>query len=151
MKHENHPPLGACKIRGSLGFFDALARAQPGPRGVVAATRGNHGQSVTFAARRHGLRTVMVVPRGNRPGRNAALRALGAERVEPGNDFQSALDESRQLAAEQGLFAIPSMHDALIPGVATYALEFFRPSPALDIVDVLLGLGSGICGVIAAA
>jgi threonine dehydratase len=150
VKHENHTPLGAFKIRGGLVFFDALRRAQPGLRGVVAATRGNHGQSVTFAARRHGLRAVIVVPHGNCPEKNASMRALGAELVEHGDDFQAALEFSRQLAAEQGLFAMPSMDAALIPGVATYALEFFRHAPALDVVYVPIGMGSGICGVMAA-
>jgi threonine dehydratase len=150
VKHENHTPLGAFKIRGALVFFDALRRAQPGLRGVVAATRGNHGQSVTFAARRHGLRAVIVVPHGNSPEKNAAMRALGAELIEHGEDFQSALEHAQRLAAEQGLFAMPSMGHALIPGVATYALEFFRAAPPLDVVYVPIGMGSGICGVMAA-
>ncbi len=150
VKHENHTPLGAFKIRGGLVFFDALRRAQPGLRGVVAATRGNHGQSVTFAARRHGLRAVIVVPHGNCPEKNASMRALGAELVEHGDDFQASLEFSRKLAVEQDLFAMPSMDRALIPGVATYALEFFRHAPPLDVVYVPIGLGSGICGVIAA-
>ena len=150
VKHENHTPLGAFKVRGGLVFFDALTRARPGLRGVVAATRGNHGQSVAFAARRHGLRAVIVVPFGNSPEKNAAMRALGAELVEHGDDFQSALEYTRQLAADEGLFPLPSMDAALIPGVATYALEFFRHAPALDVVYVPIGLGSGICGVMAA-
>lgn len=150
VKHENHTPLGAFKIRGGLVFFDALRKAQPNLRGVVAATRGNHGQSVAFAARRNGLRAVIVVPHGNSPEKNASMRALGAELVEHGDDFQSALEHSRQLAADQGLFAMPSMDAGLIPGVATYALEFFRHAPSLDVVFVPIGMGSGICGVIAA-
>jgi len=150
VKHENHTPLGAFKIRGALVFFDALKRTQPGLRGVIAATRGNHGQSVTFAARRHGLRAVIVVPPGNSPEKNASMRALGAELIEHCDDFQSALEYSRLLATEQGLFPMPSMDAALIPGVATYALEFFRHTPALDVVYVPIGMGSGICGVMAA-
>lgn len=150
VKHENHTPLGAFKVRGGLVFFDALTRAQPGLRGVVAATRGNHGQSVAFAARRHGLRAVIVVPHGNSVEKNAAMRALGAELVEHGEDFQSAYEHAQGLAAAQGLFAMPSMDRALIPGVATYALEFFRAAPALDVVYVPIGMGSGICGVMAA-
>lgn len=150
VKHENHTPLGAFKVRGGLVFFDALKRAQPGLHGTVAATRGNHGQSVAFAARRHGLRAVIVVPHGNSPEKNAAMRALGAELVEHGEDFQSAYEHAPRLAAEQGLYAMPSMDRALIPGVATYALEFFRQAPALDVVYVPIGMGSGICGVMAA-
>lgn len=150
VKHENHTPLGAFKVRGGLDFFARLVRAQPGVRGVVAATRGNHGQSVTFAARRQGLRVVIVVPRGNDEEKNAAMRALGAELVEQGDDFQSALEHSRQLAAAEGLFAMPSMDVGLIPGVATYALEFFRGAPPLDTVYVPVGMGSGLCGVMAA-
>ncbi|MDI1320339.1 MAG: threonine dehydratase [bacterium] len=150
VKHENHTPLGAFKVRGGLVFFDRLKRAQPGLRGVIAATRGNHGQSVAFAARRHGLRVVIVVPKGNDPEKNAAMRALGAELVEHGEDFQSALEHSQRLAAEHGLFAMPSMDRGLIPGVATYALEFFRGAPPLATVYVPIGMGSGICGVMAA-
>ena len=150
VKHENHTPLGAFKVRGGLVFFDALKRAQPELRGVVAATRGNHGQSVAFAAGRHGLRAVIVVPHGNSPDKNASMRALGAELVEHGEDFQSAYEHAQRLATEQGLYAMPSMDRALIPGVATYALEFFRQAPALDVVYVPIGMGSGICGVMAA-
>lgn len=149
VKHENHTPLGAFKVRGGLVFFDALRRTQPDIRGVIAATRGNHGQSIAYAARRHGLRAVIVVPHGNSPEKNASMRALGAELIEHGDDFQSALEYSRQLAAEQSLYAVPSMDAALVPGVATYALEFFRHAPPLDVVYVPIGLGSGICGVIA--
>lgn len=149
VKHENHTPLGAFKVRGGLVFFDALRRTQPDLRGVIAATRGNHGQSIAYAARRHGLRAVIVVPHGNSPEKNASMRALGAELIEHGDDFQSALEYSRQLAAEQGLYAVPSMDASLVPGVATYALEFFRHAPPLDVVYVPIGLGSGICGVIA--
>ena len=149
VKHENHTPLGAFKIRGGLVFFEALRRAQPELRGVIAATRGNHGQSVTYAARKHGLRAVIVVPHGNSPEKNASMRALGAELIEHGDDFQTALEYSRHLAAEQGLYAMPSMDAALVPGVATYALEFFRHAPPLDVVYVPIGMGSGICGVMA--
>ena len=150
VKHENHTPLGAFKVRGGLVFFDRLKRAQPGLRGVIAATRGNHGQSVAFAAQRHGLRAVIVVPRGNSPGKNAAMRALGAELVEHGEDFQAAFEHAGRLAAAQGLFPMPSFDAGLVPGVATYALEFFRHAPPLDTVFVPVGLGSGICGVMAA-
>jgi threonine dehydratase len=150
VKHENHTPLGAFKVRGGLVFFDRLKRAQPGLRGVIAATRGNHGQSVAFAARRHDLRAVIVVPRGNSPEKNASMRALGAELIEHGEDFQSALEHAGRLAAEQGLFPMPSFDRNLVVGVATYALEFFRSAPPLDTVFVPIGMGSGICAVIAA-
>jgi len=150
LKHENHTPLGAFKIRGGLVFFDALTRAQPDLCGVVAATRGNHGQSVAFAARRHGLRAVIVVPHGNSVEKNASMRALGAELVEHGEDFQSAYEHAQRLAADEGLYPMPSMDGALLPGVATYAWEFFRHAPALDVVYVPIGMGSGICGVMAA-
>lgn len=150
VKHENHTPLGAFKVRGGLVFFDALKRTQPDLRGVVAATRGNFGQAVAFAARRHDLAAVIVVPHGNSPDKNASMRALGAKLVEHGDDFQSAYEHAQRLAAEQGLYPMPSMDRALIPGVATYALEFFRQTPALDVVYVPIGMGSGICGVIAA-
>ena len=150
LKHENHSPIGSFKARGGLVYLDALVRAQPGVRGIVAATRGNHGQSVTFAARRHGLRAVMVVPRGNSRGKNAAMRALGAELVEHGDDFTAALEHSRQLAAEQGLHPMPSYHRQLVVGVGTYALEFFRGAPPLDAVYVPIGLGSCIGAVLAA-
>lgn len=150
VKHENHTPLGAFKVRGGLAFFDELRRTRPAVRGVVAATRGNHGQSVTFAARRLGLRVVIVVPFGNSVEKNASMRALGAELIEHGEDFQSAFEYSQKLAAEQDLFAMPSMDWALIPGVATYALEFFRGAPPLDVVYVPVGMGSGICGMMAA-
>jgi threonine dehydratase len=150
VKHENHTPLGAFKVRGGLVFFDELKRTQPGVRGVIAASRGNHGQSVAFAARRQGLRVVIVVPHGNSVEKNASIRALGAELIEHGEDFQSAFEYSQKLAAEQGLYAMPSMDWALIPGVATYALEFFRGAPPLDVVYVPVGMGSGICGMIAA-
>jgi threonine dehydratase len=149
VKHENHTPLGAFKVRGGLTFFAALKRTQPNLRGVVAATRGNHGQSVTFAARRHGLRAVIIVPHGNSPEKNASICALGAELIEHGEDFQAALEYAHRLAAEQGLYAMPSMDRALIPGVATCALEFFQAAPPLDVVYVPIGLGSGICGAIA--
>lgn len=150
VKHENHTPLGAFKVRGGLVFFDALKRTRPDVRGVVAATRGNHGQSVTFAAKRHGLRAVIVVPHGNSTEKNASMRALGAELIEHGEDFQSAYEYSQTLAAEQDLFPMPSMDWSLIPGVATYALEFFRGTPPLDVVYVPVGMGSGICGMMAA-
>ncbi|MBI5772099.1 MAG: threonine dehydratase [Verrucomicrobia bacterium] len=149
VKHENHTPLGAFKVRGGLVYFDWLGRALPGVRGVIAATRGNHGQSVAFAARRHGLRVVIVVPHGNSTEKNAAMRALGAELVEHGADFQAALDHARGLAAAQSLHLVPSFDRRLVAGVGTLALEFLRGAPPLDTVYVPIGLGSGICGLMA--
>ncbi len=150
VKHENHTPLGAFKVRSGLAYFDWLTRTQPHVRGVVAATRGNHGQAVAFAAKRHGLRAVIVVPHGNSVEKNAAMRALGAELLEHGEDFLAALEYSRVLAAEQKLHAVPSFSRELVMGVGTLDLEFLRGAPALDAVYVPIGLGSGICGMISA-
>lgn len=150
VKHENHTRLGAFKVRGGLVYFDAMReRLADGP-GVVSATRGNHGQSVAFAARTNGVRAVIVVPEGNSVEKNAAMRALGAELVVHGADFQEALEHAQGLAARDGLTMVPSFDPHLVAGVATYALEFFGQAPALDAVYVPIGLGSGICGVIAA-
>ncbi len=149
VKHENYTPIGAFKVRGGLVYLDALMR-QGGAAGVITATRGNHGQSIGYAARRLGLRVVMVVPHGNSMEKNAAMRALGVELVEEGHDFQAAAEHAREQAREEGLHLIPSFHPLLVRGVASYALEFFRGAPELDTVYVPVGMGSGICGVIAA-
>lgn len=150
VKHENHTPVGAFKVRGGVVYLDELQRARPGVPGVIAASTGNHGQSVAWNARRLGLRAVIVVPHGSNPEKLAAMRALGAELVEHGREFQEALEYSRELAGREGLHAIPSFHPWLVRGVGTYALEFFRSSPPLDVVYVPIGLGSGFCGVAAA-
>jgi threonine dehydratase len=150
LKHENDGPVGAFKIRGGLVYMDRLQREKPGIPGFVAATRGNHGQSVAFAARRAGLPATIVVPHGNSREKNRAMRALGAELIEHGHDFQSALDHAKQLAATHGLHFFPSIHPWLVLGVASYALEMFDEAPELDAVYVPIGMGSGICGVIAA-
>ncbi|HSN91196.1 MAG TPA: threonine dehydratase [Anaeromyxobacteraceae bacterium] len=150
VKHENHTPVGAFKVRGGLVYFDWLARAHPEVRGVVTATRGNHGQSVGFGARRHGLRAVVVVPRGNSPEKNDAMRALGVELVEHGADFQEAAEHAAGLAAAEGLWRVPSFDALLVRGVSTYALELLRAVPDLERLYVPIGLGSGICGVLAA-
>ena len=150
VKHENHTPIGAFKIRGGIVYIDHLKRAEPGVTGVVAATRGNHGQSVTCAALAAGLRAVIVVPQGNSQEKNAAMRAQGAELIEHGHDFQAAYEYAGGLARERGLHPFPSFHPVLTRGVGTYALELFRAVPDLDTVYVPIGLGSGICGVIAA-
>ena len=150
VKHENHTPIGAFKVRGGLVYTDDLRRTQPDVEGVVAATRGNHGQSVAFAARRSGLDATLVVPRGNSSEKNAAMRAFGGELVEHGHDFQAALEHAEALAAERGLHMFPSYHPLLVRGVASYALEFFETAGDLDAIYVPIGLGSGISGVIAA-
>jgi threonine dehydratase len=153
VKHENHTAVGAFKLRGGLVYFDALRRREPGCTGVISATRGNHGQSVGFAARRHGLAATIVVPRGNSVEKNAAMRALGVELIEHGDDFQAAREHAGRLAAERGLHMIPSFHDDLVRGVATYWLEFFEalaPQSTPDVVFVPIGQGSGICACAAA-
>jgi threonine dehydratase len=150
VKHENHTAVGAFKARGGLVYFDWLRKTHPEVRGVVAATRGNHGQSIAYAARRHGLRAVIVVPHGNSTEKNAAMRALGAELIEEGADFQAALEHAQALAANEGLHYVPSFDARLVAGVATYALEFFRGAPELSAVYVAIGMGSGLCGVAAA-
>jgi threonine dehydratase len=150
LKHENHTPVGAFKVRGGLVYVDDLRRTRPDVRGLVAATRGNHGQSVAFAARRHGLRAIVVVPQGNSREKNAAMRALGAELVEHGRDFQDAVEHAARVAEAEGLVAMPSFHPLLVRGVGTWALELLRAVPDLERIYVPIGLGSGICGVLAA-
>lgn len=147
LKYENHTPVGAFKIRGGLVYMNELKRAEPGVRGVIAATTGNHGQSIAFAAKLNGLRAVIVVPHGNNPEKNTAMRSLGAELIEHGREFQEALEFSRELAAKEDLHAVPSFHPWLVRGVATYALELFHTVADLDAVFVPIGLGSGFCGV----
>ena len=149
VKHENHTATGAFKIRGGLVMLDSLKRAKPALAGVVSATRGNHGQSLAFAGRRHGVRTVIVVPRGNSPDKNAAMRAWGAELIEHGRDFDEAREHAAALAATQGLESIGPFHAELVAGVGSYALELFSAVAELDAVYVPIGCGSGICGLIA--
>ena len=150
VKHENHTPIGAFKVRGGLVYLDDLMKRAPETRGVIAATRGNHGQSVAYAARRAGIEAVVVAPRGNSAEKNRAMRALGAELIEHGEDFNAALERAEELAAARGLHAFPSYHPLLVRGVATYGLELLRAVPDLDTVYVPIGLGSGINGVISA-
>ena len=145
VKHENHTPIGAFKVRGGLVFMDDLRRHGPAD-GVIAATRGNHGQSIAFAAARLGLASVLVVPEGNAAGKNAAMAAFGGELVIHGADFEDAFAHAEALAAERGLAMVPSFDERLIRGVGTYALELFTAVPDLDAVYVPVGLGSGICG-----
>lgn len=150
VKHENHTPTGAFKIRGGITFIDWLQRAEPGVTGIITATRGNHGQSQALAANRAGLQARILVPRGNSPEKNAAMRAFGGTLVEFGDDFDAARVEAGRLSQEENLFMVPPFHRELVRGVATYALELFGAAPDLDTVYVPIGCGSGICGVIAA-
>ena len=150
IKHENHTQLGAFKIRGGLVYMEKLRAAEPNVSGVIAATRGNHGQSVAFAAARAGIRAVIVVPHGNSREKNAAMRSLGAELVEHGADFQDAFEYAAGMAQAQSLHFVPSFGRALISGVASYSLELFEAVSDLDAVYIPIGMGSGICGAIAA-
>ncbi len=148
VKHENHMPIGAFKVRGGLTFMDALKRRRPDIAGVVSATRGNHGQSLAFAGRSFGVPVVIVVPYGNSVEKNDAMRALGADLVEHGRDFDEAKAYAAGVAEERGYEFAPSFSRDLVKGVATYALELFSACRDLDTVYVPIGLGSGICGVI---
>ena len=150
VKHENHTPTGAFKVRGGLVYMDRLKRERPGVRGVISATRGNHGQSLAYAGARHGVPVTILVPRGNSLEKNAAMRAQGATLIEHGEDFDAARAEAARLAAGMGLEFAPSFAPDLVRGVATYALELFRGAPPLDALYVPIGLGSGICGCILA-
>jgi threonine dehydratase len=149
VKHENHTPAGAFKVRGGLTYVERLKRDHPETRGLISATRGNHGQSIAFSGRRHGLPVTIYVPRGNSVEKNRAMRAFGATLVEHGNDFQEAREEAYRRAAREGLHMVPSFHRNIVLGVATYALELFRAADDLDILYVPIGQGSGICGCIA--
>jgi threonine dehydratase len=148
LKHENCTPTGAFKVRGGLVYIDRLVRERPTVKGVVCATRGNHGQSVAFAGRAAGVPVTIVVPHGNSPDKNAAMRGFGAELIEHGVDFQAAREHSVVLAQERGLEAVPSFDRDLCRGVATYAHELFSAAGQLDVVYVPIGLGSGICALI---
>ena len=150
VKHENHTPIGAFKVRGGIIYMDWLRRSHPETKGIISATRGNHGQSLAFAARRFDFDAVLVVPHGNSREKNAAMRALGAELVEHGEDFHAADHHAHDLARDRKLVFIPAFDLLLVQGVASYALELFRGAPALDAVFVPIGWGSGACGVAAA-
>jgi len=150
VKHENHAPTGAFKVRGGLIYLDELCRNGPRPAGVISATRGNHGQSVGFAARQYGVPAAVVVPFGNSVDKNAAMRALGVEVIERGHDFQAAVEAADEIAEERGWHRFPSFHSALVRGVGTYAVELLRAVPDLDTIYVPVGMGSGLCGTIAA-
>jgi threonine dehydratase len=153
VKHENHTPTGAFKVRGGLTYFSGLAGAAGGARGVIAATRGNHGQSVGFAARKYGLAATVVVPHGNSVEKNAAMRALGVTLIEHGEDFQAAREHAIELAQRQDLHMVPSFHRDLVKGVMTYWLEFFESfarDEEPEVIFVPIGLGSGFCAAAAA-
>ena len=150
VKHENHTPLGAFKARGGVLYMERLAQREPALRTVMAATRGNHGQSVAFAAQRHGLHVIIFVPFGNSVEKNAAMRSLGAQLIEVGADFQACREHAMRVAQAENLHMVPSWHPDLVAGVATGYLELFRAQSDLDIVLVPIGQGSGICGAIAA-
>lgn len=150
VKHENHLPTGAFKVRGGVTFIDWVKRSRPDCVGVITATRGNHGQSQARAAVAAGLRAVIYAPHGNSVEKNAAMRAFGAELREFGSDFDEARVEAMRAAGEEGLMPVPPFHRELVRGVATYGMELFEAAPDLDVVYVPIGCGSGICGTIAA-
>src|SRR4051812_23012606 len=150
VKHENHTPTSAFKVRGGLIYLDRLKRERPTTTGIISATRGNHGQSLAFAGRRHGVPVTIYVPHGNSVEQNRAIRGFGAELVEHGEDFQAAREEAYRRAETNGLEIVPAFHPDLVLGVATYALELLRKAPNLDVLYVPIGQGSGICGCILA-
>ncbi|WP_100642611.1 threonine dehydratase [Alteromonas facilis] len=150
VKHENHTSTGAFKVRGGITFMQWLRQQHPECRGIITATRGNHGQSQAKAATASGLTATIVVPEGNSPEKNSAMRAFGGEVITYGKDFDTAKQHAAELAKEQGLFMVPPFHHALVSGVASYALELFTQVQDIDRVYVPIGCGSGICGVIAA-
>lgn len=150
VKHENHTPTGAFKVRGAFTFIDWLTRTHPEAKGICTATRGNHGQGQAWAATQAGLTAKVYVPRGNAQEKNAAMRAFGAELIEFGDDFDTAREEAYRVADAEGLFIVPPFHRELVRGVATYGYELLTAQPDLDTVYVPIGCGSGICGVISA-
>ena len=150
VKHENHSPVGAFKIRGGLVYFAHLMQSDDVPSGVISATRGNHGQSIGYAARRYGIPATVVVPHGNSVEKNAAMQALGVKLIEHGDDFQESLEFAAAFAREQSLHMVPAFHPSLVAGVATYSLELLRAVKDIDVVYVPIGLGSGICGMMSA-
>jgi threonine dehydratase len=150
VKHENHTPTGAFKVRGGLIYLERLKRERPGTVGIIAATTGNHGQSLAFAGRRYGVPVTIFAPQGNSVEKNRAMRAFGANLVEHGSDYQAAREEAERRAKQDGLEWVPSFHPDLMLGVATYALELFRAAPDIDVLYVPIGLGSGISGCILA-
>jgi threonine dehydratase len=150
VKHENHTPTGAFKARTAVVYVDELMKRMPATKGLITATRGNHGQSVALAARRFGLSATILVPIGNSREKNSAMRAQGATLIEFGNDFQEARERAYAMAEEQHLHMVPSYHFDIVRGVATYWLEFFSAVKDLDVAYVPIGMGSGICSAAAA-
>jgi threonine dehydratase len=150
VKHENHTPTGAFKVRGGLVYVDRLKRERPHITGLISATTGNHGQSLAFAGRRYGVPVTILVPHGNSTEKNRAMRGFGANLVEHGEDFQSAREEAERRAELEGFEFVPSFNPDIVLGVATYALELLRTASDLDVLYVPIGLGSGICGCILA-
>ena len=150
VKHENHTPIGAFKVRGGINYMLRLKQEQPCISGVISATRGNHGQSIGYAARIVGMQAKILVPHGNNPEKNDAMRALGVDLIEHGEDFQAAAEHAATLALSEGYHMIRSFHPWLVEGVASYGLELFRAVADLDAVFVAVGMGSGICSLIAA-
>lgn len=148
IKHENHTPIGAFKVRGGIVYFDRFKRERPNVKGIITATRGNHGQSLAYAGARAGVAVGIVVPHGNSTEKNAAMQAFGAELIERGRDFDEAKDAAIRIASERGLDYAPSFHRDFVLGVATYAHELFRAVDDVDTIYVPIGLGSGICGLI---
>jgi threonine dehydratase len=148
VKHENQTPTGAFKVRGGLVYCERLKSDRPSVRGIISATRGNHGQSLAFAGRAAGIEVAIVVPHGNSPDKNAAMVGFGAELIVYGSDFQEAREHAAHLGAERGLEVVPSYHRDLVLGVATCASELFSAVKYLDVVYVPVGMGTGICGLI---
>ena len=150
VKHENHTPTGAFKVRGGLVYLERLQRERPKVKGIISATRGNHGQSLAFAGRKYQTPVTILVPEGNSTEKNSAMKAFGAELIEFGSDFQMASEESIRMAAALSLERVPSFHRDLVMGVSTYAYELLSARPDLDVIYVPVGMGSGICGCIMA-
>jgi threonine dehydratase len=148
VKHENHTPTGAFKVRGGLVYLERLTRERPHVAGIVSATRGNHGQSLAYAGRAYEVPVVILVPHGNSPDKNAAMRGFGAEVIEHGRDFQEAREHADAVAAERGFELVPPFHRDLACGVGTYALELFSAVPEIDAVYAPVGMGSGITSLV---
>ncbi len=147
VKHENHTPIGAFKVRGGIVYLNDLASRGP-CKGIITATRGNHGQSIPFGAAPHGIPVTVYVPKGNSAEKNAAMKGWGADLRVFGDDFEAARQEAMRIGAEQDLHPIAPFHELLVRGVGTYALEFFTAQPDLDVVYAPIGMGSGLCGLI---
>ncbi len=145
VKHENYTPIGAFKARTAVVYVDELIKREPRTRGLITATRGNHGHSVALAAKRFGLPATILVPHGNSREKNASMRAQGATLIEFGEDYQAAREKAAAMAAEQGLHMVPPFHYDIVRGVATYWMELFSSVKDIDVVYVPIGMGSGIC------